>query len=988
MRRLAISGAVCLSSLVSAAAFADAPLRINEFRLEQPGADTDEYIEIAGEPGQSLAGLSLIVIGDDDFAFPGEQNGSIEMVVSLEGFTIPASGFFVVGEPKLSLAVPNLATSLNLEGGDNLTILLVRDFNGFDGQKLDLNDDGTLEITPWSEIVSGVAALANGNPDGIQSDYFYFNVTVGPESGQQPAAAWLCANDLTQWVVGTLDPFAGVDSPGAANELCLASAILINEIRNNHPGTDTQEFVEIKGPSGTSLADMTLLVIGDGSATQGSGFIERVIPFPASAAIGGTGFFLVAGTGFTNGPAPDLVVPFAQDIFENNDNITFLLVRNYVAPSNLDLDTNNDGVLDSTPWSEIVDSVAFVGTTASTPPTGQEWWYSEARVGPDGTNWPGHIYRCTPRSDWLIGGFEFVNDTPRAVNDDCTTCGPGAGNCHEVHEGPGCIDADCCELVCIADPACCEITWDQDCVNTARALCLEAGSPPALQFNEIRIDQPGNADPDEYIEITGAPGTNLDGVSIVILGDGSDTNGVVEAVISLNGATIPKDGVFLVAESGFTLGTADFNATLNLENGDSVTYFLVWNFTGLNFLDYDSDNDCALDSQPWDATIDSLAVIAGDNRCVYSTTTVGPDYFGLPAHVVRCTDGSWRFGRFDPAAKDGFDTPGTPNTECPDPYACGNPDGPSCYTAHAGVGCADESCCRAVCLLDITCCEVAWDASCAETATLTCFVPGKPPAVRISEIRIDQPSFDIDEYFELVGEPNTLLNGLTYIVIGDGSATQGSGVIEFAQSLNGFRIPESGFFLAARSTLTIGGVTPDLLLPASPEFENSDNVTHMLVFGFTGAIGNDLDTNDDGELDLTPWGALLQSVAFIESAAIPPVGTEFAYGEVRVGPDPNGFVPSQLAYCPTTDAWTIGTFAPDAVAVDSPGAPNFGCEYDGGGTPCPADLTADGQVNASDITALLAAWGPANGSAADLNGDGQVNASDITALLAAWGACP
>ena len=55
--------------------------------------------------------------------------------------------------------------------------------------------------------------------------------------------------------------------------------------------------------------------------------------------------------------------------------------------------------------------------------------------------------------------------------------------------------------------------------------------------------------------------------------------------------------------------------------------------------------------------------------------------------------------------------------------------------------------------------------------------------------------------------------------------------------------------------------------------------------------------------------------------------------------------------------------------------------------PCPADLTDDGQVNGSDITALLAAWGTSN-PAADLNSDGNVNGSDLTALLAGWGACP
>ncbi|MCE2881449.1 MAG: hypothetical protein LW636_03675, partial [Planctomycetaceae bacterium] len=450
-----------------------------------------------------------------------------------------------------------------------------------------------------------------------------------------------------------------------------------------------------------------------------------------------------------------------------------------------------------------------------------------------------------------------------------------------------------------------------------------------------------------------------------------------------NGTTIPKDGIMLIAESTFTLGTPDAVRALNFENGDSVTYFVVFNFTGLNNLDYDANNDCALDSQPWDQTLDSLAIVAGDNRCVYSTTTAGPDYFGLPAHVVKCTSGTWGNGRFDPAAVDGFGTPGTANKVCPPAYACNQPKGPSCFEAHATPGCSDGACCTAVCQIDVTCCDVEWDAACAQSATLQCFIPTNPPAVTLSEIRIDQTSFDTDEYFEIAGEPGTLLNGLTYIVIGDGASTAGSGVIEFVVNLQGQVIPEDGFFLAARSTLTLGGAVPNLVLPATPEFENSDNVTHMLVFGFTGAINDDLDTNDDGTLDVTPWGAVVQSVAFIESAVLPPVNTEFAYGDNRVGPDANGFVPSQLAYCPSTSIWTIGPF--DFVTTpgfDTPGLPNGGCNYS---NPCPTDFNADGVTNASDLAVLLGAWNAAGG---DLNGDGTTNASDLAILLGAWGACP
>ena len=454
-------------------------------------------------------------------------------------------------------------------------------------------------------------------------------------------------------------------------------------------------------------------------------------------------------------------------------------------------------------------------------------------------------------------------------------------------------------------------------------------------------------------------------------------------VVSLNGVMMPKDGILLIAESTFTLGTADVTRSLNMENGDSVTYFLVYNFLGLLNSDGDLDNNCAMDGTPWDSIIDSVSVNANDGRCMYSATTVGPDYGGAVSHALKCLDGSWGFGHFDPSDVTGFGTPGTANIACPPPYACGDAKGPSCYTVHAAPGCNEQSCCSAICIVDLTCCEVTWDQSCADAATLQCFIPATSPDVAISELRIDQPSFDINEYFELYGEAGTLLNGLTYIVIGDGNVTQGSGVIEFAQNLNGKVIPASGFFLAARTTFTLNGAVPNLLLPTTPEFENSDNVTHMLVFGFTGAIGLDVDTNDDGIIDVTPWASVNQSVALIESAAVPPVGTEYAYGKTRVGPDPTNFVPSQIAFCPSTGVWTIGVFDPTTAPTgDTPGAANGGCEYS---APCLGDFDLDGQISAADLSTLLGSWGEVGG---DLDGDGTTNAADLSTLLGSWGPCP
>jgi hypothetical protein len=55
---------------------------------------------------------------------------------------------------------------------------------------------------------------------------------------------------------------------------------------------------------------------------------------------------------------------------------------------------------------------------------------------------------------------------------------------------------------------------------------------------------------------------------------------------------------------------------------------------------------------------------------------------------------------------------------------------------------------------------------------------------------------------------------------------------------------------------------------------------------------------------------------------------------------------------------------------------------------CPADLTSDGTVGASDLAMLLGAWGPCGKTCtADIDGDGVVAAADLGLLLGAWGAC-
>jgi hypothetical protein len=948
---------------------------INEIRTGQPGPDLDEYFELKGVPGTSLDGVWYLVIGDDDGAVPPEGNGTIEAAIDLSGLVIPEDGFLVVAEGAFSLGTPDFVTNLNFEDNDNVTHLLVMNFTGSVGQDLDTNDDGTLDLTPWSEILSGIGLMAVLNPDGVVGNFVYTPTLVGPDGPTAPAHAYLCA-DGPEWAFGPADPLAGEDTAGAANPECGLGPVdpVISEIRIDMPGADNDEYFELKAPAGTSLDGLTYLVIGDGAG--GSGVIEAIVSLDGQV-IPADEHFLVAESTFTLGGAiPNLVVGATGLNFENGDNVTHLLVRGFTGSNNQDLDTNDDGVLDLIPWEAIVDDVAMV--TATLPPAGGDYVYSTTRVGPDGAFVPGHAYLCPNVDAWKVGSFATgVTDTPGAPNLDCSFCGSTiAGSCFTVHANGGCDIAEVCGTICVADPTCCDVGWDQECVNAAVSLFSTSASLPVFRLNEVRTGQSG-PDNDEYVELWAEPGTSTTGLWVLqVAGAPGDTDGRIVSASPLRGGIVPADGYLVLAESTFTMGSPDLVASnLNFIENRTSTILVVSDFIGFINQDIDTDNDCTPDVTPWGTVLSGLTMRGDDLFCGYDEAVI-PTLGEFPAaHAFRCVpEGTWTAGVFETVAED---TPGAANPACPEPPVCGT--GPDCLTAHAAGGCSDESCCESVCVIDPSCCETAWDAACVKEAQSTCY-PTTVPVVFMSEVRTDQIGADNDEYFELSGAPGTELNGATLIIIGDGLAVQGSGVIETVVPLTGSVIPADGFFLAAKSTFTLGGALPDLICPSSTAFENSDNVTFLLVFGFTGAIDQDLDTNDDGTLDLTPWDVIIHDFALV-GTQVPPTGTgDWVYSENRAGPA-GTFVASHVKYCPTTEILTVGNFDP-TLGDDSPGLPNADCNY---GAVCPGDLNNDGIVGAPDLAILLGAWG--GPGPADLDGDGIVGASDLTVLLSGWGPC-
>ena len=149
-------------------------------------------------------------------------------------------------------------------------------------------------------------------------------------------------------------------------------------------------------------------------------------------------------------------------------------------------------------------------------------------------------------------------------------------------------------------------------------------------------------------------------------------------------------------------------------------------------------------------------------------------------------------------------------------------------------------------------------------------VPGAPPpqvTVAINEYRISSPgdTDDTSNFVELFTEPGASLSGKTLLVI-SGEFEPGS--IDFAIDLSGAVADDNGFVLIANDqnpNLGAGDVgVADLDFFGSPQ-------SFVVVEGFTGAAGDDLDVDNDGIFDAPPWDAILDSVSAVDGDATPDV---------------------------------------------------------------------------------------------------------------------
>jgi len=276
----------------------------------------------------------------------------------------------------------------------------------------------------------------------------------------------------------------------------------------------------------------------------------------------------------------------------------------------------------------------------------------------------------------------------------CQGCGaPGAGPCRVVHEGSGCIDAACCDLVCNVDPICCAANWDEICVQWAAIFCPGCGDASA-----------GNC-------------------CVAHVTPYCDDADCCELVCSIDSfcCDVRWDVVCVVAASTFC--TLDFCPCGDPAAGACKT---VHTTPGCN------DVECCAQVCLFDTY---CCTIAWDTAC-----TLAADV--LCAEIMICGDvgtGSCFVAHATPACDDA----GCCQAVCSvDPVCCtfswdqtcaalateicsdcGDIDAGSCFNAHGSPACSNQNCCEAVCNTDPFCCENEWDGVCVTFAQALCDSP-------------------------------------------------------------------------------------------------------------------------------------------------------------------------------------------------------------------------------------------------------------------------
>jgi predicted extracellular nuclease len=533
-RRAALPAAAALAAALGLAAFAAPALAqpadplINEFVANHVGTDTDEYVEVAGDPGADYSAFDLVQLEGD-----GTGAGVVDSIVAVG--TTNAAGYALLGFAN------------NLYENGTITLLLVEGFVGSVGQDLDTNNDGVLDAMPWARLVDAVAVTDGGAADGAYAavvlgpGFDGVSLTPGgasrlPDRASTGSTADWTRNDFDgaglAGFAGTPDPGEALNTPGAANQPAVvveANDPKLNEWVANHASTDTDEFVEVIGDPATDYSAYTVLhVEGDGT---GAGVVDSAF---AVGATDGGGFWATS---------------FLDNALENGT-ITLLLVEGWTGSVGLDLDTDNDGTFDAAPWDRVVDSVAVSDGGASDraySPAVLAAFYDGQPFAPGGASRIPDGADTDAAADWVRNDFD----------------GAGLPSFPGVEAAPG------------------------EAVNTPGAP-NQVAQAQTLVINEVDYDQP-STDTAEFVEIknVGAAAVDLSAYELVMV---NGNNNLPYQTIALPAVSLAPGDYFVVCANAGNTPSCDLDVSPNenlIQNGAPDAVAIVQGGTVIDALSYE-----------------------------------------------------------------------------------------------------------------------------------------------------------------------------------------------------------------------------------------------------------------------------------------------------------------------------------------------------------------------------------------------------------------
>lgn len=338
----------------------------------------------------------------------------------------------------------------------------------------------------------------------------------------------------------------------------------INEFSANTAGTDV-EYVEIYGDPSTDYSAYTVLEIESDAGTS-AGTVDEVVALGTTDA---NGLYLV-----------NLVANSLE-----NGSITLLLVKNFTGALNDDLDTNDDGTFETTPWESIVDAVA-VNDGGATDPSygvpvlgvsydGQPFAPGGASRIPDGAD-------TDAAADWVRNDFDLAGIpgfTGTAVEGEAYNT-PGAAN--------------------------------------------EAVPPPVPQLviNEVDYDQP-STDNAEFVEIrnNGTSAVALSGWSLEFV---NGTGGVLYDTIMLPAVSLAAGDYFVVCANAATVANCDLDDSPDtnfIQNGSPDAIALRFNGGLVDTVSYAGDTVAPYTEGSGVGLADSSTAGQSISRCPDGTDT-------------------------------------------------------------------------------------------------------------------------------------------------------------------------------------------------------------------------------------------------------------------------------------------------------------------------------------------------------------------------------